>query len=275
MGAETDAAYINMASQSLNTGMNYAIASNLNRRSERYNREMYDKQRADALADWNRQNEYNSPVQQMARLKNAGLNPNLVYGHGAEATSTAMPRNTETKAWNPQVPSVNFDAGSVIGSYYDAKVKEQTINNMKAQLENTQMETLLKAAQRTSTLSNVDKTQWDVERSKGLYPSSLQYQQEQVNKIIQDMDIAQQQNKRSAQLQGEQILNMIQQRSMNNLSMEQTQRAIELMKKDSRIKELDAQFADKGVRPNDSMMWKVIGEIINRVTGKSMWDLLK
>ena len=35
------------------------------------------------LEQWNRANEYNLPVNQMARLKQAGLNPNLVYGSGA------------------------------------------------------------------------------------------------------------------------------------------------------------------------------------------------
>lgn len=34
------------------------------------------------LAYWNMQNTYNSPVEQMARLKEAGLNPMLVYGSG-------------------------------------------------------------------------------------------------------------------------------------------------------------------------------------------------
>lgn len=89
------------------------------------------------------------------------------------------------------------------------------------------------------------------------------------------MDIQRQRNARSAEMQGEQILNMIQQRSKNNLSMEQMNQAIELMKKDNRIKELEATTADKGVRGNDSMIWRVISEILSRVTGKSMWDLLK
>ena len=39
------------------------------------------------LAQWNRENEYNSPKEQMARLAAAGLNPNLVYGNGVAALS--------------------------------------------------------------------------------------------------------------------------------------------------------------------------------------------
>lgn len=38
---------------------------------------------------WNKQNEYNSPSSQMSRLKEAGLNPNLVYGDGAVGNTTS------------------------------------------------------------------------------------------------------------------------------------------------------------------------------------------
>ena len=168
-----------------------------------------------------------------------------------------------------------LDGASVIGSYLDTRMKNQTINNLKAQQENTQMETLLKAAQRTATLQSVDSKAFELEKSKGLYPGSLQIQQATVDKILQGMDIERQRNMRQAEMQGEQIVNMVQQRSMNNLTMEQKNLAMELMRKDIRIKELDAQFADKGVRPNDSMIWKIVSEIIERVSGKSMWDLLK
>ncbi len=46
--------------------------------------------------DMNRQNwqevaEYNSPANQMKRLQEAGLNPNLVYGNGADATASSIP----------------------------------------------------------------------------------------------------------------------------------------------------------------------------------------
>lgn len=40
---------------------------------------------------WHESQQYNSPVEQMRRLKAAGLNPNLVYGHGAVATGGNPP----------------------------------------------------------------------------------------------------------------------------------------------------------------------------------------
>ena len=38
---------------------------------------------------WNKQNAYNTPKSQMARLKEAGLNPALIYGSGATNTGVA------------------------------------------------------------------------------------------------------------------------------------------------------------------------------------------
>ena len=44
------------------------------------NRELEAKRRAYDLAQWERQNAHNHPLEQMRRLKEAGLNPNLIYG---------------------------------------------------------------------------------------------------------------------------------------------------------------------------------------------------
>ncbi len=40
--------------------------------------------------NWLEQTEYNSPANQMKRLQEAGLNPNLVYGHGADAQASPI-----------------------------------------------------------------------------------------------------------------------------------------------------------------------------------------
>ena len=43
------------------------------------------------LEMWQRSNEYNSPAQQMQRLKAANLNPSLVYGSGGVTGNTVAP----------------------------------------------------------------------------------------------------------------------------------------------------------------------------------------
>ena len=56
------------------------------------------------LEMWNLENTYNSPTAQMARLKDAGLNPNLVYGSGAVGNSSgSTPRYEAANYQRPQM----------------------------------------------------------------------------------------------------------------------------------------------------------------------------
>ena len=42
------------------------------------------------MQQWQRENEYNAPAQQMTRLEAAGLNPNLMYGQGNTGTASKL-----------------------------------------------------------------------------------------------------------------------------------------------------------------------------------------
>lgn len=105
-----------------------------NARNRRFQKEMYGIQRKDSLADWNMQNEYNSPAAQMARLKAAGLNPNLVYGSGAVATTTQMPRASSSQSGNAQAPQLET-SGVIQSLMYGLKseMQAQQIENLKTQ----------------------------------------------------------------------------------------------------------------------------------------------
>lgn len=53
-------------------------------------RELQNSQNAWNVAQWNRQNQYNSPANQMNLLRQAGLNPNLIYGQLAGASAGSL-----------------------------------------------------------------------------------------------------------------------------------------------------------------------------------------
>lgn len=83
------------------------------------------------LEMWNRVNQYNTPEAQQARLKNAGLNPNLVYGTGTvtgNTTPATMPRYQAPRVEYNYKP---FDVAPAIQSYYDIKMKNAQIDNLK------------------------------------------------------------------------------------------------------------------------------------------------
>ena len=138
------------------TGINALSQGSLNRKTREWNEAMYQKQRTDALADWARTNEYNAPLQQMARLKEAGLSPHLIYGGGANSISQPV-RSTDTKSWSPNAPQI--DGGQIVSQYFGVqqqqnalKIQEQQIQGLK--LDNTYKEQTLPDRTDTPALNN-------------------------------------------------------------------------------------------------------------------------
>jgi len=79
---------------------------------------------------WNRANEYNNPQNQMARLKAAGLNPNLVYGSGAVGnTSTQTPKYNMPSQEAPKIQLP--DILNTLGMYHDVRQKEAQVDATK------------------------------------------------------------------------------------------------------------------------------------------------
>ena len=62
----------------------------INRENQRWNEKMMDKQNAWNLAQWNRENDYNSASQQVARLRAAGLNPYLMMQNGSSGSASSV-----------------------------------------------------------------------------------------------------------------------------------------------------------------------------------------
>lgn len=62
----------------------------INRENQKWNEKMMDKQNAWNLAQWNRENEYNSASQQVARYRAAGLNPYLMMQNGSAGSASSV-----------------------------------------------------------------------------------------------------------------------------------------------------------------------------------------
>ena len=94
------------------------------RRQRDYEREMYQKTVDNAERFWNMENQYNSPVMQMQRLKEAGLNPNLVYGNGADAQGGNINNpspSVSNNAGTSTNPLQGLNLGGVLSTMYNLK----------------------------------------------------------------------------------------------------------------------------------------------------------
>jgi hypothetical protein len=127
-----EALALEAASQGIQVGMQDAS----NRRAFKRNEKLY-------WESWNATNEYNHPVQQMARLKEAGLNPALMYGKsGGTGNAVAGPTPQSDAA---QIPDL---AGGL--AYSELQLQKSQIETNKANAENLSSQSQLNA-QKTAT----------------------------------------------------------------------------------------------------------------------------
>lgn len=94
------------------------------------NKAMAEYQYSKDLEMWNRGNVYNNPMEQMKRLKAAGLNPNMVYGSGSAAGMAAgqLPKyNAPTVDYNYVPPLQNIPG--LISQFQDFRLRGAQIRN--------------------------------------------------------------------------------------------------------------------------------------------------
>lgn len=111
----------------------------INRENQQWNEKMMDKQNAWNLAQWNRENEYNSASQQVARLKAAGLNPYLMMSGGsagsAQSITSAAPA---TAGMSNTVNPVDYSAaavgvGNAVNQYFNSQIAQANIRKVIAE----------------------------------------------------------------------------------------------------------------------------------------------
>jgi len=107
----------------------------------------YDKD----LEMWHLQNQYNNPQSQMTRFKQAGLNPNLIYGQGSPGNASSSPKmQPVTQALHTtKMPKMN-----VLGMYNNQRQVEAGLKNTEAQTAQT--EELTNTQQSITVLKAID-----------------------------------------------------------------------------------------------------------------------
>ena len=98
---------------------------------------------------WDMTNAYNDPKSQMERLRNAGLNPNLVYGGSSGQTAGTASSLPGAKAPDIQ----NIDPSGQFMQYIGMKNTEAQTDNLRTQNGVLTADRILKTAQASTELS--------------------------------------------------------------------------------------------------------------------------
>lgn len=129
---------------------------------------MANQERKWAVQDWEKQNAYNHPLQQMQRLKEAGLNPHLVYGSGAQTASVQM-RGTSATPSKDIAPQI--DPSAVNNAIMQQAQSPMIAANMGldlARLQQVEKDTELKDAVILKTISETNTNSFDLTQKKRL-----------------------------------------------------------------------------------------------------------
>ncbi|UIB81466.1 DNA pilot protein [Flyfo microvirus Tbat2_156] len=231
----------------------------------------WNRQNAYNMAMWDKENAYNSPLAQMARFKEAGLNPNLIYGQsntgGSIATSNPSSNNlsgTRPGNYSAQSPP-EFDLLNGIMAAQSMRSQGAQYDNLKAQNQLIQNQAALVDAQRLRTI--IGSTN-DQEKGRGYVYDNVskelkaqndsdygsmfrKYQVDALASAIRkqnvETDIALNQDERNEASNAQSIRESVQRILKMRTDMSATEKDNVLKDLDATLKKMDIQY--KGVGP--------------------------
>lgn len=261
-----------------------------NQKDYQFQREMYEWSRWDAKADWEREAAYNSPEEQMNRLRQAGLNPNLVYGKGADNTMSSVRSGQMTGGSKPAPQQKSTVFGDTLSKYYQLQNIQANTDNLAQSTALGQEEVLVKRAAVAKAMQETATSKFELQKAMELKDEVIR--QAQLNNQKTEVDI--QATKTSTQL----AVNEDERRQISNaVNVEKTvqdiyesklrQTSIELQnsknpqereklaaeikqletitsnaKIEGSIKALDLKLREKGINPNDPMYARMLGNAL-------------
>ncbi|KDS61827.1 hypothetical protein [Parabacteroides distasonis] len=130
-----------------------------------------------SLKMWNLQNEYNSPTQQMARIRAAGLNPNLVYGNGVTGNSAGSTPQYEPAKFNAPTMQAyrgwNLGISDATSQYLAYRTVKAQVDNMEAQNSLIRQQTATEATRQANIAASTSRSEFDLNMAKELKDVSV------------------------------------------------------------------------------------------------------
>lgn len=176
-GLSLGAQVYNTWTQNQANNKNVAAQEDINAQNIQATKENNALARQWAVEDFNKTNAYNAPTQQMQRLREAGLNPNLVYGSGAQTTA-AMIRGTQPIAphANPVVhQAVQVgDYGAPVNTFMALKTAQVDLQNKQAQTNLLSQEQTKNQLETAGMATKNAQTSLELAKARDLYDTSLE-----------------------------------------------------------------------------------------------------
>ena len=201
---------------------------------------------------WKMQNEYNHPSAQMARLREAGLNPNMIYGTSpTSAVGNADPLKP--------VPPERYDFDNPlenITAFADVRQRQAQTNNLETQNTVLANEAALKGVQAANLVEVGKKTKAEAKVAEELTQTSLQAAKENLKQQEQKAIGAELDVRFKDQTLKSRVLDI----------MYRAQNSAEMLKGNKLLNELrqyEIELKDLGIERGDNMFFRILGRLFN------------
>lgn len=215
---------------------------------------------------WDKNNQYNTPVMQMQRFKEAGLNPHLIYGQG-NAGNSSMP---SAPVQRPN--EYKFEEAAM--NYVSARKQQTEVDNMEKAREVMDAQINLSNASASNQIANAAQTTQQREQSAQLFETTVaQAQMNLKNAGLQGQKIGAEISNTNAQtgLTNAQKTKVGQDisESANRIKLMQIEGNNKAI--DTELKQLELNLRRQGVNPNDPMWIRILTQQFEKVPQALKW----
>ena len=261
---------------------NALLQNKSNKDNMGYQTQMYDKQRADALTDWQRNADYNSPTAIMARYKAAGLNPNLIYGNGTNAQAQ-MPRAASATSSN--IAPMKIDSskmGDILSQQIILNKQKPEIDNLKASSGLIEAQTQLTKYNSLKTLqeipnvqANTNKTTTETSNLQSSFPVTLEKLKADLVKTIQDTLSARDSNTRENTKLQPTIDNLKASTFKTKVDTLVSAETIKKIQEDTTFIKLENELRKGGASFRDPLWQRQLSDAVDKIIGdKATWKAM-
>ena len=232
---------------------------------------------------WHMMNEYNSPMNQMKRFKEAGLNPNLIYGQSntAPAIATGNFQNNKyegAQAKASRIPTWDFTNVNPMEDIMRFKSQAAQVSNLEEQSKVLQQEQLKKAAevQNIQTNTAIGKENLDVIKKTSLQAATLGIEKTQrdiasvnasIDKSQEETRVLKNRDEREAAQNAASISEAYQR--IANMRNEQVTQKLQ-----QQLMMLDLELKSLGIQPTDGLFMRILGRALKGESVPSIIDNL-
>ena len=233
-----------------------------NRASRQFEREQYERQYNNNLEFWRMQNAYNDPSAQMQRLRDANLNPNMVYGQNSGAASgnaqqIKTPSVQSAQFTNPQFGDALINgANSAINQYYDTQIK-------KAQHDNLRVDNTVKWMEARYKADQSNRSRFDLQLSKDIRKWSMDAARENARKIEIGNNFQLSEWERRDAANAQYIRSETEKILASKVGRRRAEQDIRNMKKDGVLKDMEIELRKYGLTPSSPYYIQMIARMVD------------